>query len=273
MAEGTLGSTRGILRPQRGLERFRLSRREPAADLAPFVENIWILNWDLVGQEPHRQQVLTHPAVHLTFTTGGRAHVAGVVRGVFTETIEERGRVVGMRFRPGGFRPFLGGPVSDLTDRFVPVPDLFGPEGRAAGDAILATEDTDTAVLLLEDFLRTRRPEPDPMVDEVAAIVAEIGADPSIVRVDGLAAELGVGVRWLQRLFGEYVGVGPKWVIRRYRMHEAADRVARGRELDWPALAAELGFSDQAHFVREFTATVGVSPTRYARDCADKVGS
>jgi AraC-like DNA-binding protein len=98
----------------------------------------------------------------------------------------------------------------------------------------------------------------------VAGIVARIAAGPDITRVDTLADQVGVGVRRLQRLFNEYVGVGPKWVIRRYRLHEVTQRLAAGDAVNWGRLAAELGYADQAHFVRDFTAMTGETPTRYA---------
>ena len=73
-----------------------------------------------------------------------------------------------------------------------------------------------------------------------------------------------MSVRLLQRLFAGYVGVGPKWVILRHRIHEALERAESERDVDWAALAADLGYADQAHLVRDFTATVGVPPTAYA---------
>ncbi|TNY37530.1 AraC family transcriptional regulator [Thermomonospora catenispora] len=265
--EPVTDSTRGILRAAAGLRRFRMHRTAPSPGLSPYVEHHWILHWDL--REPHAQRVLTHPTVHLTFTTGGRARVVGIVRGAFDETIAGRGRVVGVRFRPGGFRPLLDGPVSSLTDRRVPVEEVFGPPGRALAEAVLAEGCDEAAVALVERFLRARLPDrPDPLIAEVAAIVARIAEDPSISRVDRLAAEAGVGTRSLQRRFAEYVGVGPKWVIRRCRMQEAAERAEAEEEVDWAGLAARLGYADQAHFVRDFTATVGVPPARYARRCA-----
>jgi AraC-like DNA-binding protein len=72
-------------------------------------------------------------------------------------------------------------------------------------------------------------------------------------------------MRRLQRLFTDHVGVGPKWVIRRYRLHEAAARAADGTGLDLVRLAADLGYSDQAHLTRDFTSIVGLPPARYAR--------
>ena len=70
--------------------------------------------------------------------------------------------------------------------------------------------------------------------------------------------------RTLQRLFADYVGVSPKWVMRRARLHEAAERADSGEPVDWAALASDLGYADQAHLTRDFTVTIGVPPARYA---------
>jgi AraC-like DNA-binding protein len=107
-------------------------------------------------------------------------------------------------------------------------------------------------------------PEPDPAAEQAATLVARITDDPALRRVDQLSAASGISVRSLQRLFADYVGVGPKWVMRRARLHEAAAQADSGELIDWAALAADLGYADQAHLTREFTATIGVPPTRYA---------
>src|ERR1700754_1570322 len=135
MTDVDLDGTRGILRTQAALEHFTLERRPPAEALRPYVEYFWILHWDLRGQDPHRQQVLTHPSVHMTFATG-RARITGIVTGLFTEEIEGAGRVGGARLRPGGFRPFLGAPVSSITDRTLAVTDVFGGAARALEDRV-----------------------------------------------------------------------------------------------------------------------------------------
>jgi len=53
-------------------------------------------------------------------------------------------------------------------------------------------------------------------------------------------------------------------VLRRARLHEAAARAESGTAVDWAALASDLGYADQAHLTRDFTATVGVPPARYS---------
>ena len=74
-----------------------------------------------------------------------------------------------------------------------------------------------------------------------------------------------MNVRTLQRLFDKYVGVSPKWVVQRYRLHEAAEQLAAGSTTSQADLAIALGYSDQAHFNRDFKAVVGTSPGEYAR--------
>ncbi|TDB84951.1 AraC family transcriptional regulator [Actinomadura sp. KC216] len=263
--------TRGILRARTGLERFQVERIAPPDPLAPFVEFFWVLHWDLRGRAPHRQKVLTRPNVHMTFTnywTGRktRGRIVGVVRDEFVEEIAGDGRVVGVGFRPGGFRPFAGGPVSALTGRMVGVDEVFGAAGRALAGEVFAADGADDAVARLAAFLTGLRPEDDPSIGRAAEIVERIAALPALVRVDELAADVGLSPRGLQRLFHEYVGIGPKWVIRRYRMLEAAGRAEEGAPVDWAGLAAELGYTDQAHFTRDFTAAVGTPPARYARE-------
>ncbi|XRQ16101.1 helix-turn-helix domain-containing protein [Actinomadura welshii] len=265
--------TRGILHARTGMERFRVERTAPPPALAPFVDFFWVLRWDLRGRTPHRQRLLTMPSVHMTFTsflTGGatRARIVGVVRDEFVEEIADEGHVVGVGFRPGGFRPFLGGgvPVSAFTGRFAGVDEVFGEEGLAVAGEIFAAPGPDEGLALLREFLAGRRPEPDPSAERAAAIVERIAASPGLLRVDDLAGEVGLSTRGLQRLFHEYVGAGPKWVLRRFRMQEAHERAASGADVDWARVAAELGYADQAHFTRDFTAAVGTSPAKYARE-------
>jgi len=115
-----------------------------------------------------------------------------------------------------------------------------------------------------EALLCSVLPEQDPLAEQAAGLVSCITDDPGLRRVGQLSASSGLTVRTLQRLFADYVGVSPKWVMRRARLHEAAERADSGEPVDWALLAADLGYADQAHLTRDFTVTIGVPPTRYA---------
>jgi AraC-like DNA-binding protein len=241
-----------MTRDERELAWQRFQRHEfplPSPDLAPFVARYWIVKWDYT--EPYRQLIVPYPNVHLSFGDGF-AEVHGVSSGHVFKVLDGSGWVFGVAFHPGCFRPFLRAPVTSITDRSIPATDVFHD---------LPDE---PEVHTVEKMLRANLPPRDPKADLAAEIVDRIIAEPGITRVDVLAGELGTNIRQLQRLFAEHVGVGPKWVIRRYRLHEVTERMAAGVTIDWAGLAADLGYADQAHFVRDFTAMFGESPTRYA---------
>jgi AraC-like DNA-binding protein len=141
--------------------------------------------------------------------------------------------------------------------------EAAGTTGSAG--AAGAGDDADARMIgYAEALLCSVRPERDPLAEQVAALVSHITADPGLRRVDELAGASGMTARSLQRLFADYVGVSPKWVMRRARLHEAAERADSGEPVDWAMLASDLGYADQAHLTRDFTATIGISPTRYA---------
>jgi transcriptional regulator GlxA family with amidase domain len=116
----------------------------------------------------------------------------------------------------------------------------------------------------LDAFLESFLPQRDPLAKAVAAHVALVAADASVRRVGDLACASGYSERTLHRLFARYVGVSPAWVIRRYRLRAAAERLRACTPAGVRAVALELGYADQAHFIRDFRETIGVTPGAYA---------
>jgi AraC-like DNA-binding protein len=258
---------RGILNPRAGDAHFTLARHAPAADLAAVVDRYWTVRWDLRGQPPYEQETLPYPCVNVVIGTH-RPGVHGVGTSRFVARLDGVGWVIGAKFRPGGFRPFVAVPVSDFTDRELAIADVFGPSGATLERAVHACSTDAERVARFESFLRARCSGPDADAVEAARAVDLAQAEPAIAHVGDLAEGAGMTVRALQRLFRSHVGVPPKWVIRRFRVHEAAERVAAGTAVDWAALAVDLGYFDQAHFIRDFKAQIGRTPADYAALCA-----
>ena len=264
MVQSEVGKPRGLLRPGQGARKFQLALHAPSPDLAFFVEHFWIVTWNLRGQEPYLQENLPHPSVNLTIEPG-QARITGVVTGRFSYLLKDAGWVFGVKFRPGAFYPFVNAPVAQLTDRSLPLPDIFGAAGAALEQAMRAAADDQAAIGQMEAFLRQRSPVRDEQVALVNQIVTLVMAERTVTRVDDIVRRFDLNKRTLQRLFSRYVGVSPKWVIMRYRLHEAAERLAGGEVADWRELAFALGYADQAHFIKDFRAIVGSAPAEYAR--------
>lgn len=284
---------RGVLRRAAGRGRFEHARHLPALPLRQLVEHYWFVAWDLRGEEPFLQETLPHPAVHWV-TEQGRSAVHGIAPRRFTRLLAGRGHVFGVKFQPGGFHPYFGAPVLPLAGRQLSLEAAFGPEGAplercmasldvaagavgAAGTAAAVAEAAPSAPLAerlapladaAEEFLLAHLPPPDPRLPLVQDLVRQAMEDRAITRAEQLAARGGLQLRTLQRLFARYVGARPKWVIQRYRLHEAVEQAAAGGAVDWARLALDLGYCDQAHLVRDFRAKVGQPPADFVRRAA-----
>lgn len=261
----TTGKPRGVLRHVPGPRLFHHARVAPVPALAGLVQHFWSVRWDLRGMPQQQRETLPHPNVHLVFEAGGQTRVHGIHSGRFTTVLEGCGGVFGVKFRPGGMRPFLGRSVSSLRDRSLPPQQIFGTDAAMLEDEVHADEDDSRRIAAVERYLLAHLPPADPQVARVGEIVDGIAADCGITAVEQVLERWNLGRRALQRLFNEYVGVGPKWVINRYRLHEAVERLAQGGDVDWARLALDLGYFDQAHFIRDFKALVGRTPGEYLR--------
>jgi AraC-like DNA-binding protein len=244
--------------------RYQHARFHPSPDLEAYVEHYWSVRWDLRGQAPETAETLPHPSVHMIFGGPGGSRIAGVARGKFSTVLEGEGGVFAVKFKPGGFHLFAGVPVTAYTDAVVELDQVWGPDAGPLERAVLEASDDGARIEIVEEFLRGRGPAADQNVARVAEIVYGVMEDRGIVSVDDLVERHGMNKRALQRLFAKYVGVSPKWVIQRYRLHEAAEQLAAGA-VSQAGLASELGYSDQAHFVRDFKRVVGISPGRYTK--------
>lgn len=255
---------KGIVDPQAAARRIRLATYPPAAALAPFVDYFWVVEWDRRGCAPETQRVLPYPNAHLVFDLG-RTAIHGVVRGAFDRPLSGAGKVLGVRFAPGGLRPFITQPLSTFTDTTIAADALLGIAAAQAEARVLGESDDLAMVAQVQALLLARLPQVDDAALLAARLTAAAAAHNGPASVAQLCENMAIGERKLQRLFANYVGVPPKWVIQRYRLQEAIWRLAQPDAPDLASLAHALGFFDQAHFSRSFAELVGSTPFDYRR--------
>jgi AraC-like DNA-binding protein len=228
------------------------------------VEHYWWVTWNVAA--PTVSEVLSYPSVHVVFE-GSEARVVGVVRGRFKRTLEGRGEVFGIKFRPGMFRPLCAEPVVSLTNRSRPLARELGARGPSLSSRLWRCESVLERAKLAEEALREAAPERMSKALLARDVVERIRGDSELRSVASVSAAVELPERALQRLFREFVGVSPKWVVRRFRLQEAAERLSTTKT-SVASVAAELGYFDQAHFVRDFKSVVGRTPVGYAREAS-----
>lgn len=267
MTNRSTASTHGILATG-AAPAFELTRRRPSDDLAEYIERHWIVRWNLPPGATVTQELLPHPCVNLV-TEAGRAAVHGIAPRRARQSLRGAGIAAGTKFRPGAFVSFVEVPARALRGATFALATLFGARGAELEAELLSSAgDPDAHIELVETFLRDRSPAPDPRLRLLWAIIGDMLAGHSELTVRELAERFAISSRTLHRLFGDYVGVSAKWLLRRYRVHEAAERIAAGETESAARLASDLGYFDQSHFIRDFRDQVGCSPGRYAQLCA-----
>ncbi|GAA2044005.1 helix-turn-helix domain-containing protein [Agromyces tropicus] len=251
--------------PPSGAVPVRMTRRVPSTSVADLVRHYWIPRWNLPPRRRATQRVLEYPSANLVVEEGA-ARVHGPSVGLATRRLEGRGQAFGALLQPGVASALTGVEARRLVGTSVPVDDAAAM--AKAVDALVARGADAAAAEAFEAWLGARRPVLDEEAGRIREVIAAAERDRAIVRVDQLAEVADVGVRQLERMVRDQLGLTPKWLVRRYRLQESADRLAGPDAPALAELAAELGYADQAHFTREFRAVIGVPPGAYAREAA-----
>lgn len=260
---------RGILNPLKGKQKFDLLRYFPADELKFFIEHYWIVKWDLRGENPYNSETLPHPSIHIVFEKN-YSRIFGILEGKFSRLIKDEGKVFGIKFKPGGFYPFIKKNVSTLTNKIINISDLFDVDSKSLEESVLLPDEDENMIKAAENFLFKIIPEKDKNVLLINNIVEQIISNREITKVEDLVDQININKRTLQRLFNQYVGVTPKWVIKRYRLHEAVEKLAGKKNIDWAKFALSLGYFDQAHFIKDFKSIIGITPSEYEAKINEK---
>lgn len=205
-----------------------------------------------------RDQVDFYAADAATRLDVGAAFVAGAGVTSYVTQVDPSQTVLTIHFRPGGAAAFLPAPQGDLEDRCVDLDMIWGRDASILRARLSDTVSVRERVSLVESFLLARMRSRDPAVDAVL-IAAE--RQPSL-RVADASALTGLSARRLIASFRTEVGLTPKTYLR-VRRFQAAMKLLDAGDASGARIAADLGYFDQAHFVREFRAFTAMTPTQY----------
>jgi AraC-like DNA-binding protein len=260
--------------------------RVPDPPLSQFVELLWLVHGP---RPPHaKERVLPTGALQLIINLahdeirvydpaemdrsrrfpGSLVAGAGSRFGVIDAAIHTS--AIGVAFKPGGAFPFLGVPARDLRDADTPLETLWGAGAGELRDRLLYSGTPAARFGLLQRALLAHARSPLERRPEVALALGEFGRDPGGATVEEVAARAGLSHRRFIEVFADEVGLTPK-VYRRVRRFQRALRTTEGSQpVDWPDVALECGYYDQAHLARDFRAFAGLSPTAYLTQRGDQ---
>lgn len=269
-ADGTHRSYRVIL-----LVVFGVNARPHSPALAPFVKSLRYQEGEIPAA---LERMLPTGQIHLLvnlyedeFRTYGGSDGAAVHRthGVVLAGARSQSTVIDTReqrclvrveFKVGGAAAFLRMPLSEVRDQFVEIDQLWGRDGAVLRERLLEARTPRAKLEVLETVLLehlSRSQQPDPAVPW-AAWALERG-----ISVSEVTSRLGLLPKTFVRRFRKHMGLAPKRFSRVRRLQRVLRSMSAGHPVDWAALAAEHGYTDQAHLIHDFRAITGIVPSAY----------
>ena len=173
-------------------------------------------------------------------------------------------RMWGIGLLPLGWAKFIGEPAQALADALVdghshPAFASFAPLAASLyGDE----PDVTAELARIGAFFAAQPQGPVPDEERILAI-HEALVDPEVGNVTALAEASGVSQRSVERLCQRVFGFSPKLLLRRQRFMRSLSQYMLDPALKWVG-AMDGQYHDQAQFVREFRAFMGMTPRHYA---------
>ncbi len=252
----------------------------PAIHLRDLVKCYWVLQSGGAGRVRNAERILPDGCVEVVFNFSDPFHhlrddreavsqpAALVVGQMRAHMLIQPGRAIDLfaiRFRPGGAFPFFGFPLRALTDVADDLTLLHDPEFAAMRSALAEAPDTRARVDTVEHALTRRASRHGPSDALVGAALDLLREAPAHRPIVGLASQLGVGVRQLERRFDRSVGLPPKIMSRIFRFQRLL-RTLQAPLGTTPAARPAHGYYDESHLIRDFKAFTGQTPADYATD-------
>lgn len=243
-----------------------LVRRINRLPLSRSVDFFWLVEGYL---QPHgAERVLPTGSVDLILSLDER-HKADAIAGARSRSIvidtSTALNFIGVRFKPGGAFAFLGLPVGELQDISVDPTVLWGASARTLRDELLHTPAPQARFRILERFLLERLHKARYRHPAVQYAIDTIGDSEGATSIASIVEHTGLSARRFIATFRNEVGLAPKVFSRLARFRRVIGRLRHVEAADWADVALECGYFDQSHFIHDFRAFAGVSPSAYLR--------
>jgi len=268
--------------PETQLAYLGFQRASPHPLLRPYVQSYWYFRRATPLTAFHEEYMHPTGGFGIVFNFGDNLHLdtQTIPEPIFLDgsnTISRRMgfqgqvEVLGIRFHEGGAYPFLGIPLNELRNAITLLDALDDPNLLRLHARLQEMTTLPARVRLLDEWLLARLGQSKEQSQLVPTSLKILRTTGGQFPIPALADDLAISQRQLERLYQSQVGMTPKQYAQLQRVGMARLGLKKLRGQTTTRLALELGFYDQAHFIREFSAVVGMTPFAYMRRARNKL--
>ena len=249
----------------------------PSAQLLPFVECLWILK-SHSNFFKGRELIIPGGRTEMIFNLGSpvewidskdlspsRSFFGSYILGPRNRPffVEQRGliQMFGVRFRHGGLAPFISLPMSIMINEVVQADQILGNEINELTYRLSESNHDSSSIHLIQNLLAKRiHNEVDTL--QALQLISWVKKSESLP-LNTLSEKTGVHYKKLERIFSRYTGYNPKNFTRVIRFYKALQQM-KAKPLSLTGIGLDGGYYDQPHFIRDFRAFTGKSPSQFS---------
>lgn len=257
-------------------------KRLPIPALRPFLALVWASDkapTEVYGQSA-REHVLPSGMMHVVFRLTdtplrilgspdnpqmqlvGSSIVGGARSRFYIRELSAPSCSVGAVLRPGAAEMLFDTTADELAEKHTPLEALWGASTHSVRERMLESRSAEDRLAILESTLAARLPRLRGLSPALTSIIEVMH---TLQSVEAAVQQSGISHRQFIAHFRRATGLAPKTYLRVLRFQRALQSLGQGKTLSLASLAAELGYSDQAHFQRDFLAFTGVTPATYQK--------
>ena len=191
--------------------------------------------------------------------------------GLYTKPYEVRFKdqvnVYNIRFKPEGINELFGIPASEFGNNSANTGDLLGKSYQYFFEAVREAKSFEDRINHTEQYLKKQLYNNTCNLRNYVQLASQIIREHNFnISIDDLSDKVCISARQLEREFKKKIGVTPKMYMRISRINQVHSILSQNKYLNFADLSYQLGYSDQAHFVRDFKTFTGDPPTIFLNE-------
>ena len=249
--------------------------------LEPYVDRFWFYEGQTLHH--HKERVLPHGAIELLMNLHAdeirvydcvhHDHFQRLRGSVFSGAhsrfsvidTAEQSAIMGVHFKSGGVAPFLALPASELHNQHISLYSLWGSAADQLYEQLCAATSVQCRFHVLAEALiarlyNARHCSQHPAIDFAVQAFTQV---PHMQTIQDITKQIGLSQRRFIQIFHDAVGLTPKLFCRIQRFQALLQYLEYGQPVRWAEVALDCGYYDQAHFIHDFQAFSGLSPSTY----------
>ena len=250
---------------------------KPQPALEEYVETICIMSHDFTlcnSLSPIHQFMPTHTRFICfnledtvkvkkgkgAFETCARSSIIGPHLAPITLDLGKKHLAIVVVFKPTGLYRLLRVPISEIINCNFDASLIIGKEINEVIERLMHAIENETKNQIIQDYLLAKLTKLKPALPFDQAMVKLVKSQGNLP-TDFLASLSCLGVRQLERLSLERIGLPPKFFSRMIRFSEAYKYKERNPQASWTEITHRFGYYDQMHLIRDFRHFTGENPS------------